>query len=153
VVKTKWFIYLSLYYPQAALPKIFWRKAEGNADIHFNNVPFSLFEHKNLDCQFGEHYYKERPPIKCQKKLLHLQGSTKICCAAHITIKGYILYPDYKLVDSDSQLSRCAKRLIQEMLLQKLYSSLLKEAASVPYRMYTMCHCQHWRHIVAMKLA
>jgi len=131
VVKTKWFIYLSLYYPQTALPRIFWRKAEGNADIHFNNVPFSVFEHKKLDCRFGEHYYKERPPIKCQKKRLHLQGSRKIGCAAHITIKGYILYPDYKLVDSDSKLSGRAKRLIQEILLQKLRSSLLKDAASV----------------------
>jgi len=34
-------------------------------------------------------------------------------------------------VDSDSQLSGCAKRLIQETLLQKLCSSLLKDAVSV----------------------
>ena len=37
-------------------PKIFWKNGKMVSD-----TPFSIVENKRLDCQFGHHYYKEKP--------------------------------------------------------------------------------------------
>ena len=29
--------------------------------MHLDNTPFSILETKRLECQFGPHYYKEKP--------------------------------------------------------------------------------------------
>ena len=109
--------------------RIFWRKTEGNTDISFNDVPFSVFEQRKLDCQKGDHYYKEKPPKQCEKKRLCLQGTRKSGCPAQVHIKGYLLYPEYKLQESD--LKGRAKRHSQEQTLQKLYKSLEMDASKV----------------------
>ena len=38
------------------LPKVFWNNRK-----MVSNTPFSIVENKRLDCQFGHHYYKEKP--------------------------------------------------------------------------------------------
>ena len=119
---------LSYFFIQGA-QRIFWRKTAGNTDVSFDNVPFSIFEERKLDCQKGDHYYKEKPAKQCEKKRLCLQGTRKIGCPAHIHIKGYLLYPEYKLQDTD--LKGQAKRHSQEQLLQKLRKSLETDESKV----------------------
>ena len=38
------------------LPKVFWNNGK-----MVSNTPFSIVENRRLDCQFGHHYYKEKP--------------------------------------------------------------------------------------------
>ena len=62
--------------------------------MELNHTPFCIAETRQLDCQFGPRYYKER-----QRKgsRLLVQGSRKTGCHAHITIKKCIYYPDYQI--------------------------------------------------------
>ena len=62
--------------------------------MELNNTPFCIAENRQLDCQFGTHYYKDKPR-KSSRVLI--QGSRKKGCHAHITIKKYIAYPEYKV--------------------------------------------------------
>ncbi len=59
-----------------------------------DNTPFCIAETRQLDCQFGHHYYKEK---KHKSSRILVQGSRKIGCHAHITIKKCIEYPEYKV--------------------------------------------------------
>ena len=43
------------YTQTQTLPKVF-----GNNGKMVSNTPFSIVENKQLDCQFGHHYYKEK---------------------------------------------------------------------------------------------
>ena len=51
-------------------------------------------EHRKLDCQFGPHYYREKSKNSLQ---VHLQGSRKVGCSAHISIKHITLFPEYSI--------------------------------------------------------
>ena len=53
-----------------------------------------LLKTNGSDCQFGHHYYKEKPQ---KSSRVRIQGSRKMGCLAHITIKKCTLYPDYSL--------------------------------------------------------
>ena len=44
------------YTQTQTLPKVFWNNGK-----MVSNTPFSIVENKRLDCQFGHHYYKEKP--------------------------------------------------------------------------------------------
>ena len=59
-------------------PRVYWSKAEGGRIINFDYIPCSVAEIKLLDCQFGEMYYKQKPP---KGERLRLQGSRKRGCA------------------------------------------------------------------------
>ena len=78
-----------------SLPKMFWSHQLGAANVDFNNTPFMVTEHVHLDCQFGAHYYKER--ISKGSLKVHLQGSRKKGCAAHMSIKYITLFPEYSV--------------------------------------------------------
>ena len=41
--------------------RLYWKKAQGSRTIHFNYTPFSVKESRVLDCQFGPHYFKQKP--------------------------------------------------------------------------------------------
>ena len=77
----------------------------------------------------GDHCYKEKPAKQCEKKRPCLLGTRKIGCPAHIHIKGYLLYPEYKLQDTD--IKGRAKCHSQEQLLQKLCKSLETDESKV----------------------
>ena len=62
--------------------------------MDLNNTPFCIAETRQLDCQFGPHYYKEK---QRKSSRVLIQGSRKKGCHAHITIKKCIAYPDYKV--------------------------------------------------------
>ena len=62
------------------------------------NTPFSIVESRRLECQFGPHYYKERPQKSTRVKL---QGSHKIGCHAHMHVKMCSLYVQYKITERE----------------------------------------------------
>ena len=79
-----------VYIIQNSIPKLFW----ANGRMELNNTPFCIAENRQLDCQFGTHYYKDKPR-KSSRVLI--QGSRKKGCHAHITIKKCMAYPEYKV--------------------------------------------------------
>lgn len=100
---------------------MYWSKTEGGRVISFDYIPFSIAEVKLLDCQFGEKYYKQQPP---KGKRLWLQGSRKHGCAAHVTVKSYILYPSYGINKEDKALSKWKLRCLCAQKLNELREDL-----------------------------
>ena len=76
-------------------------------------------ERRILDCQHGVQYYK---PKKVLGKRNRLQGTRKIGCKAHIILREYILYPDYKVANSYD--SKHQERLAKEERLKQLRADL-----------------------------
>ena len=103
------------------LPKVFWKNGK-----MVSNAPFSIVENKRLDCQFGHHYYKEKPQ---KSSRVQIQGSRKMGCLAHITIKKCTLYPEYSL-----QPHECGKstiRALKEKKMAALKANLNKNGQNV----------------------
>ena len=48
--------------------RIFWRKKEGGKYVNFDNIPFTVSEEKKMDCNYGEHYFKERQTKQGKKR-------------------------------------------------------------------------------------
>ena len=81
--------------------------------FEFNNILFSMGEVQFFDCQFGQDY-------KCKSRMKQLRGggvclqtTQKKGCPAHITIREFILYPDYKIVptsDMSKNQIQCLKK-------------------------------------------
>lgn len=78
-----------------------------------------MCERRLLDCQHGVQYYRGR---KCLGKRNRLQGTRKIGCKAHIVLREYILYPDYKVAYSYN--SKRQERLEKEKMLKQLRANL-----------------------------
>ena len=76
---------------------MYWLKREQGRTIQFDGIPFSIEKVTTLDCQYGEHYWKEKSK---KTKKLKIQNTRKIGCPAKIR---YVLYPDYKIVLSDAK--------------------------------------------------
>ncbi len=72
--------------------------------MQLDNTPFTIVETRRLECQFGPHYYKEKPQKSTRLKL---QGSRKIGCHAHIVVKKCTVYPEYRAVWEQHQSYRC----------------------------------------------
>ena len=89
--------------------------------MSFDHIPFSVAEVKLLDCQFGEKYYKQKPP---KGERLWLQGTRKHGCAAHITVKSYTLYPSNGIDKADKTLSKWKLRCLCAERLSKLREDL-----------------------------
>ena len=81
-------------------------------------MPFSVDKVSVLDCQYGEHYWKEKKGKENQKKRLKLQGSRKIGCHAHIRTHTYTLYPDFQLSPDESQ--GVSKHKLRQLKEEKL---------------------------------
>ena len=97
-------------------PKLYWSKKEGIRTVQFDGIPFSIEKVTLYDCQYGEHYWKDKP---CQNKRLKLQNTRKIGCHAHIVTQTYRLYPEFKMsqnadnmVTSHYQLRKCKENLL-----------------------------------------
>ena len=67
----------------------------GSQQVEFNNTPFIVTETRKLDCQFGEHYFKER--VRKNTKRIILQGTRKIGCLAKVIVKQLNLFPEYSI--------------------------------------------------------
>ena len=79
-------------------------------------------ESKVLDCQFGPHYFKQKPT---KGKRLWLQSTRKIGCQAHVNVKGFVLYPMFVISEAEREnLSNWKLRCLQEERLEKLRKQL-----------------------------
>lgn len=87
--------------------------------MEINNTPFSITEYRRLECQFGPHYYKEKPQKSTR---LRLQGSRKMGCHAHILIKQCNIYPQYKI--SDEECTKSTLRTLREKKMRLLKAEL-----------------------------
>jgi len=68
----------------------------GSQQVEFNNTPFIVAETRKLDCQFGEHYFKER--VRKNTKRIISQGASKIGCLAKVIVKQLLnLFPEYNI--------------------------------------------------------
>ncbi len=75
--------------------KFFWSRKYGERIVRFGNAPFRCVSKRTLDCQFGQHYFKQKQ-AKSNRKIL--QGTRKIGCRAHIEIHEYQVFPEYEVV-------------------------------------------------------
>ena len=75
-----------------------WTQTSGGHITEFNNTPFRLIEKKTLDCQFGKQYYKDKPRKSTR---MMIQGSRKLGCPAHITVKVYEIFPEYAISETE----------------------------------------------------
>ena len=66
--------------------------------MEFNNTPLIVTETRKLDCQFGEHYFKER--VRKNTRRIILQGTCKIGCFAKVIVKQLNLFPEYSISDN-----------------------------------------------------
>ena len=98
---------------------MFWKCGK----IAFENTPFSIAETRKLDCQFGPHYYKDRP--QKSKSRVCLQGTRKIGCHAHIELKKCILYPEHELQEQKGG------RTQKDKNMQELKSKLKEEPEAI----------------------
>ena len=92
-----------------------WSQSSGGHTVEFNTTPFRLIEKKTLDCQFGKQYYKDKPRKSTRTMI---QGSRKLGCPAHITIKVYETFPEYSI--SETQTSCCTKKALKVLKEQKM---------------------------------
>ena len=42
-------------------PKLYWSKKEDIRPVQFDGIPFSIEKVTLYDCQYGEHYWKDKP--------------------------------------------------------------------------------------------
>ena len=95
-------------------PKLYWKHTVGSHVIQFENTPFSLGEKRTLHCQYGVQYYKSKPHTSGR---VHLQGTRKKGCLAHIEIIEFNLYPQYSV-----------KSMIYPALSQKKVRSIREDS-------------------------
>ena len=98
----------------------------GATCIEFDSVPFSVGEKRTLDCQHGDEYLK---PKKALGKRVRLQGSRKMGCKAHITLRQYVLYPDYSLPKCRAFESKNQERLTKQQQLKQLRADLQSKSS------------------------
>ena len=94
-------------------PKLFWNIGKLRKD----NTAFTIM-HMETECQFGHKYYKDKPS---QSSRIKIQGTRKLGCKAHITVKKCVFYPEYK-VDNQG----IASRNIKYEKMQELKKNLEK---------------------------
>lgn len=70
-------------------------------DIEFDGIPFRPIKTQTYDCQHGKQYYKQR---ERKTKHLCLQSTKKMGCPAHMTVKEYHLYLDYRITEENKSL-------------------------------------------------
>ena len=90
---------------------------------------------RKLDCQFGHHYYKEHQE-KPDHSRVQLQGSRKIGCKAHIIVRTVTLYPDFKLLESETV--NAGPQKLKDMKKEKL-KLLQKSLTSLNYNYKVSC--------------
>ena len=92
-----------------------WSQSSGGHTTEFSNTPFRLIEKKTLDCQFGKQYCKDKPRKSTRTMI---QGSRKLDCPAHITIKVYEIFPEYAI--PETKVSCNSKKAIKVLKEQKM---------------------------------
>ena len=94
--------------------RIVWTYRIGSRDFEFDHTPFVLGHMKFFDCQFGRCYKPKKG--QNQGNSLCLQGTRKKGCNAHITIREFILYPDFKVSLSPDMTKRQVRSLKEDAI-------------------------------------
>ena len=130
--------HLNLFIIQTMCPKLFWHYG----GMELSNTPFYISETRVLDCQFGVKYYKDK--LQKSSRVL-VQGSRKKGCAAHITIKKCISYPDFQVNLHDD----CTLRTLQVNKMHELKKALTNKQVVTTRTIYYVslpteeCHSGH----------
>lgn len=103
--------------------------------MNFDNTPFTVSAIRKLDCQYGNHYYKEHPGKSDRTRL---QGTRKIGCQAHITVRTITVYPDYQLPEVES--CQLGPRKLKEQKKEKMAQLLNAIACGEPVKTTTKYH-------------
>lgn len=98
--------------------------------MKLDNTPFCIAETRHLDCQFGQHYYKEKPH---KSSCTLVQGSRKKGCHAHILIKKCIAYPEYKV---DSQCNATVHTLREKRMSELKAALYYREKCCHKYSLF-----------------
>ncbi len=59
---------------------------------------------QKFDCQFGNHYYKQKQQ---SSKRTHLQGTRKLGCTACVTVFSITLYPEFHIGKEETSVLSC----------------------------------------------
>ena len=82
-----------LYFICIQLPMLYWNYKFSNSVAKLDNTPFRIISTRYLDCQYGNEYYKDHEP---KSKRVCLQSTRKLGCPAHMMIKEFEIYSQYK---------------------------------------------------------
>lgn len=129
-----------------SLPKLFWRKKEGAREITFSGAPFSVDKDVVFDCQYGTRYWKEK---RRKNVRLQIQTSRKLGCHAHIKVKCYTVYSDFKIDESvGTVMSSRQMRSHKESVLKELREAILNGKANGCAQHFVLlpteaAHCGH----------
>ena len=124
-----------------------WKYKIAGKNFEFNNTPFCMGETRLLDCQFGKNYKANSKPKLKQGNQLCLQGTRKKDCPAHITIREFFLYPDYKIISSPD-LSNRQLRGLRESAMHDLQKEKQKGSAKSVSKYYVCLPSEEAHHEV-----
>ena len=118
---------------------MYWSKQlEGSRIVHSDGIPFTIHKCSTLDCQYGDHYWKNEN-IEGSNKSSHrlrLQSSRKIGCHAHITIHEYALYPDFKFHTSNQSLYKLRQK--KKHILEAARLAIKNETAKIRLQYFVL---------------
>lgn len=120
---------------------MFWQHTIENELVEFNSIPFAVSEVRRLDCQFGKQYFKEKP-VKSNRT--RLQGTRKMGCPAHITVKTLTLFPEYAVEDPSS----LGPKKLKESKRQKLDQLRTATEVKTEKRYYVVLPTKEAHHSV-----
>ena len=89
-----------------------------------------MSEIRKMDCQFGNHYYKEKSTGKGKGRTC-LQGTRKLGCPAHIEVHVITMFPEYQLSSTDSMFGVKKLKDIKQKKVQELRSNLIESTSTV----------------------
>ena len=95
--------------------------------------------HYIYDCQYGEHYWKDKP---CQNKRLKSQTTRKIGCYAHIETRSYRLYPKFEMSQNSDNISQGQLRKCKESLLNAAREAIKDGSAKSYMRHFVLLPTQ-----------
>ena len=117
--------------------RLFWKQTVGKRVVNFDGAPFSVGEKQNLHCQYGTKYYKSAEKSNTK---LHLQGTYKMGCKAHIELIEYAIYPEYAVLSrSRFTLINKTQRKIRKNRFTKLREALANDKKITTEHKYYVC--------------
>ena len=122
---------------ESKLRPLHWNHNAAGTSISFKNTPFQIGYKRDLDCQYGNHYYKNKQESSKgstkdakDKKLprLRTQGTRKQGCRACIHIREYVLFSEYSIEDDITKnMSKWKLRQLKEEKKSKFLEIILKK--------------------------
>ena len=131
---------------ESKLRPLHWNHNAAGTSISFKNTPFQIGYKRDLDCQYGNHYYKNKQESSKgstkdakDKKLprLRTQGTRKQGCRACIHIREYVLFSEYSIEDDITKnMSKWKLRQLKEEKIRILRNDIEKGIAKSVRKYY-----------------